>query len=122
MPRFKFLALTSFIVTIGVLILTTALGNQQQPGNEQKNRREETPDFSRCPIVDFQSPEPLEPTVRAAREAQPHRQCSSIFYWLNPLREFVGTEPKRTPYIYSSSPRSFPGDYVCDPPIVPDDY
>ena len=67
MPRPKYLALTIFSITVGVLILTTALANQQQ---QQKNAREETPDFSRFPIADFQGPEPLEPTLRAAREAK----------------------------------------------------
>jgi hypothetical protein len=68
MPLPKYLALTIFFITVGVLILATALANQQQPRNEQKNTREETPDFSRFPIADFQGREPLEPAVRAARE------------------------------------------------------
>lgn len=70
MPRPKYLALITSIITVGVLILTTALANQQQPSNEQKNVREETPDFSRFPIVEFQGPEPLEPSIRDAREAK----------------------------------------------------
>ena len=55
------LTATIFIITLSVLI---ALANQQQRG------REETPDFSRFPIVDFQAPETLNPTLRAAREAK----------------------------------------------------
>jgi hypothetical protein len=68
MSRPKYLAPTIFIITVSILILTTALANHQQRGNEQKNAREETPDFSRFPIADFQAPETVEPAQRAARE------------------------------------------------------
>ena len=55
------LTATIFIITVSVLI---AIANQQQRGGEK------TPDFGRFPIVDFQAPETLDPTQRAAREAK----------------------------------------------------
>lgn len=66
----KYLASTIFIITVSVLILATALANRQGGGNQQKNIREEPPDFSRFPVADFQDPEPVDPGVRAAREAK----------------------------------------------------
>ena len=70
MPEPKYLASTIFVITLGVLILATALANRQGDGNQQKIAREENPDFSRFPIVDFQAPEPVEATARVAREAK----------------------------------------------------
>lgn len=70
MPGPKYLASTIFIITVGVLILATTLANSQGGGNQQKNAREENPDFSRFPIADFQAPDPVEPAVKAAREAK----------------------------------------------------
>ena len=66
MPGPKYLA----IIIVSVVILTTALANRQGGANQQKNAREQNPDFSRFPIADFQAPEPMEPSARAAREAK----------------------------------------------------
>lgn len=70
MSRLKYLAPAILIITVDVLILTTALANQQQRGHEQKIVKEENPDFSRFPIANFQAPEIVDPTLRAAREAK----------------------------------------------------
>ena len=61
MSRPKYLTATILIITLSVLI---ASANQQQSG------REKTPDFSRFPVADFQAPEIVEPTQRAARETK----------------------------------------------------
>jgi hypothetical protein len=70
MPGLKYFTSTILIITVSVLILATASANRQGGGNQQKNAREEDPDFSRFPIADFQAPEPVEPDVRAARQAK----------------------------------------------------
>lgn len=70
MPGPKYLASTIFIISVCVLILATTLANPKAGGNQQKNAREGNPDFSRFPIADFQAREPIEPAVRAAREAK----------------------------------------------------
>jgi hypothetical protein len=70
MPGAKYFTSTILIITVAVLILATALANRQAGGNQQKNAREEDPDFNRFPIVDFLAPEPVDPAVRAAREAK----------------------------------------------------
>lgn len=71
MPQPKYLASTIFIVAVVVLILTTALANRQEGGNERRVARQEKKlDFSRFPITDFHGPEPVDANVRAAREAK----------------------------------------------------
>jgi hypothetical protein len=70
MARPKYLASMIVVFAVGVLLLTSALANRQGSGNQQKIAREENPDFSRFPIVDFQALEPVEPTARVAREAK----------------------------------------------------
>ena len=70
MSRPRFLASTIVIITVGVLILTTALASRQQGRNDHKTTREKNPDFSRFPIADFHSPEPSDSDLRAAREAK----------------------------------------------------
>ncbi len=71
MPLPKYLASTTHIITIGVLILTTALASRQEGGNKQRVARQEKKlDFSRFPIADFHAPETLDANLRAAREAK----------------------------------------------------
>jgi hypothetical protein len=70
MPGAKYFTSTILIITVAVLILATALANRQTAGNQQKNAREDNPDFSRFPIVDFQAREAVDPTAKAAREAK----------------------------------------------------
>lgn len=70
MPRPKYLASTVFIITVGVLILTTALASRQEGAKAQQSARKENPDFSRFPIADFHAPEPSDLKLRAAREAK----------------------------------------------------
>ena len=71
MPRPKYLAVIVFIVAFGLLILTTALASRQEGNNnQQKTAREENPDFSRFPIVDFHAPETVDANLKAAREAK----------------------------------------------------
>jgi len=70
MPRAKYLASTIFIVAVGILILTTALASRQDRANERRITRQQNPDFSRFPIIDFHAPEPVDANLRAAREAK----------------------------------------------------
>ena len=70
MPAPKYLASTIFIITVGVLVLATALASRQGGGNQQKNVREKDPDFSRFPIADFHAPESFDANQRAAREVK----------------------------------------------------
>lgn len=76
MPQLKYLASTVLIITISILILASASTSRQAGANQQKNVigvTEETPDFSRFPIVDFYDPEPLEPNERKVRETKGRR-------------------------------------------------
>lgn len=67
MSRAKYLLTVVLFVSVGIVIFTTALAARQQ-GDHQKAIREKDPDFSRFPIADFDAPEALDPTLRAARE------------------------------------------------------
>ena len=74
MPQPKYLASTTIlIITVGILILTTASASRPAGANQQKNATEENPNFSRFPIVDFYDPEPLDPKERKVREAKGRR-------------------------------------------------
>ena len=76
MPQPKYLASTILIILVGILILTTAAVSPQAGANQQKDTRgvtEETPDFSRFPIVDFYDPEPLELNEKKVRETKGRR-------------------------------------------------
>jgi hypothetical protein len=67
----KYLVSKIVIFAVGVLLLTTALATRQEGANQQGVAiQEKKPDFSRFPIADFHTPEPLDADQRAAREVK----------------------------------------------------
>jgi hypothetical protein len=69
----KILASLILIVTIGVLILTTALAKRQEVSNKESTKQQKVDrekDFSRFPVADYSSPESSDPAIRAKRQAK----------------------------------------------------
>jgi hypothetical protein len=70
MQRPNNLASRLLLVCVCILVLSTAVAFRQYGVTPEKKDSKEAPDFSRFPVVDYEVPEPLESSVRAAREAR----------------------------------------------------
>ena len=66
MRKFNKLSSSVLFLCTGLLVLTTVVASRQ----EQPAQKKESKDFSRFPIIDFNTDEPRDPLVRATREAR----------------------------------------------------